>query len=235
VRLAVAGSDLIGKIGSIRPNWVLPGTHVPDRPVMAVDRVRFVGECVALVVAETREAAYDALELIDVAYEALPAVVDEAAAIAEGAPQLHENVPGNITTHFKTGGGDYAAAVRQADQVLRLRLVNNRLIPTCLETRAILAEPGVDNSLTLYLPSQVPHMHRRWIAETVGIPEHRLAPDIGGAFWREDAPLPRRAALRLARPRAQIAGQMVGIAVGKPPVDQPWPGAYGIDRGSLPQ
>jgi carbon-monoxide dehydrogenase large subunit len=147
VRLAVAGNDLIGKIGSIRPNWVLPGTHVPDRPVMAVDRVRFVGECVALVVAKTREAAYDALELIDVAYEALPAVIDEEAATAEGAPQLHENVPNNITTYFKTGGGDYAAAARQADQVLRLRLVNNRLIPTCLETRAILAEPGVDDGL----------------------------------------------------------------------------------------
>ena len=75
VRFAVAGSDLIGKIGGIRPNWVLPGTHVPDRPVMAVDRVRFFGECVALVVAKTREAAYDALELIDIAYEALPAVI----------------------------------------------------------------------------------------------------------------------------------------------------------------
>ncbi len=185
VRLALAGADLPRKIGSIKPNWVIPGTTVPDRPVIAIDRVRFVGECVALVVAETREAAYDALELIDVVYESLPAVVDEVAAIADGAPQLHENVPNNITTYFKTGGGDYAAAARQADQVLRLRLVNNRLIPTCLETRAILAEPGVDGGLTVYLPSQVPHMHRRWIAETVGIPEHLLrvvAPDIGGGF-----------------------------------------------------
>jgi carbon-monoxide dehydrogenase large subunit len=185
VRLAAAGSDLIGKIANIRPNWVLPGTHVPDRPVMAVDRVRFVGECVALVVADTREAAYDALELIDVAHEALPSAIDEEVAIAEGAPQLHDNVPNNITTIYKIVGGDYAAAVRQSDQVLRLRLVNNRLIPTCLETRAILAEPDVDDGLTLYLPSQVPHMHRRWIAETVGIPEHRLrvvAPDIGGGF-----------------------------------------------------
>ena len=185
VRLALAGADLIGKIGNIKPNWVIPGTVVPIRPVMAVDRVRFVGECVALVVAETREAAYDALELIDVAYEALPAVVDEEAAIADGAPQLHENIPNNITTYFKTGGGDYAAAARQADQVLRLRLVNNRLIPTCLETRAILAAPDVDGGVTIYLPSQVPHMHRRWIAETVGIPEHLLrviAPDIGGGF-----------------------------------------------------
>jgi carbon-monoxide dehydrogenase large subunit len=185
VRLALAGADLPRKIGSIKPNWVIPGTMVPDRPVIAIDRVRFVGECVALVVAETREAAYDALELIDVVYESLPAIVDEVAAIADGAPQLHENVPNNITTYFKTGGGDCAAAARQADQVLRLRLVNNRLIPTCLETRAILAEPGVDGGLTVYLPSQVPHMHRRWIAETVGIPEHLLrvvAPDIGGGF-----------------------------------------------------
>jgi aerobic carbon-monoxide dehydrogenase large subunit len=185
VRLALAGADVIGKIGDIKPNWVIPGTVVPARPVMAVDRVRFVGECVALVVAETREAAYDALELIDVAYKALPAVVDEEAAIADGAPQLHENVPNNITTHFKIGGGDYAAAAREADQVLRLRLVNNRLIPTCLETRAILAAPGVDGGVTIYLPSQVPHMHRRWIAETVGITEHLLrvvAPDIGGGF-----------------------------------------------------
>src|SRR6266403_96744 len=185
VRLALAGADLAGMIGNIKPNWVVPGTVVPDRPVVAVDRVRFVGECVALTVAETREAAYDALERIEVTYEALAAVIDEAAAIGDGAPQLHENVPNNITTYFKTGGGDYAAAARQADQVLRLRLVNNRLIPTCLETRAILTEPGVDGRLTIYLPSQVPHMHRRWIAETVGIPEHLLrvvAPDIGGGF-----------------------------------------------------
>src|SRR6478672_504792 len=104
VRLALAGADLSGKIGNIKPNWVVPGTVVPDRPVMAVNRVRFVGECVALVVAETREAAYDALELIDVAYEVLPAVVEEEAAVANSAPQLHETVPNNITTYFKTGG-----------------------------------------------------------------------------------------------------------------------------------
>ncbi len=194
VRLALAGADLTGKIGNIKPNWIVPGTLVPRRPVIAVDKVRFVGECVALVVAETRETAYDALERIEVAYEALPAVIDEADAIGDTAPQLHENVPKNITTTYKTGGGDYAAAARQADHTLRLRLVNNRLIPTCLETRAILAEPGADGGLTLYLPSQVPHMHRRWIAETVDIPEHRLrvvAPDIGGGFGQRCTSTPR--------------------------------------------
>src|SRR5712671_1523230 len=106
VRLALAGADLTGKVGNIKPNWVIPGTVVPDRPVMAVDRARFVGECVALVVAETREAAHDALERMDVAYEVLPAVIDEEEAIGNGAPQLHENVANNITTYFKTGGGD---------------------------------------------------------------------------------------------------------------------------------
>src|SRR5690348_4243257 len=97
VRLALAGVDLSGKIANIKPNWVVPGTVVPDRAVMAVDRVRFVGECVALIVAETREAAYDALERIDVSYEPLTAVIDEEAAIGDGATQLHENIPNNIT------------------------------------------------------------------------------------------------------------------------------------------
>jgi carbon-monoxide dehydrogenase large subunit len=185
VRLVLSGADLAGKIGSIVPNWIIPGTKVPDRPVVAIDRVRFVGECVALVVAETQAMAHDAVGLIEVDYETLPAVVDEDAAIRDGAPQLHDNVLNNITTLYKIGGGNYKKAAEEADQVIKLRVVNNRLIPTCMETRAILAAPDADGTLTVYIPSQVPHMHRRWIAETVSIPEHQLrivAPDIGGGF-----------------------------------------------------
>src|SRR5262245_59815220 len=66
VRLVVDGRDLDGRIGVIRPNWIMPGTQVPVRPVLAVERVRFVGECVAAVVAESRDVAYDALELIEI-------------------------------------------------------------------------------------------------------------------------------------------------------------------------
>jgi carbon-monoxide dehydrogenase large subunit len=184
VRLVLSGADLVGKIGSIAPNWIIPGTKVPDRPVVALDRVRFVGECVAVVVAETQAQAHDAVGLIEIDYETLPAVVDEEAAIREDAPQLHDNVPKNITTLYKTGGGDYKAA-GEADHIIKLRVINNRLIPTCMETRSILAEPCADGTLTVNIQSQVPHMHRRWIAETVGIPEHQLrvvAPDIGGGF-----------------------------------------------------
>jgi aerobic carbon-monoxide dehydrogenase large subunit len=185
VRISMSGKDFSGKIGPIVPNWVLPGSKVPFRPVVAVDKVRFVGECVAVVVAESQAEAYDAIGLIDVDYATLPAVVDETAAIGDGAPQLHDNVPGNVTTIYKVRGGDYAKAAREADQVISLRIVNNRLIPTCMETRCVVASPDPDGTLTLYIPSQVPHMHRRWIAETVGIPEHLLrviAPDIGGGF-----------------------------------------------------
>jgi aerobic carbon-monoxide dehydrogenase large subunit len=185
VRLVLSGKDLVGKIGPIMPNWILPGSKVPFRPVVAVDRVRFVGECVAIAVTESQAGAYDAIGLIDVDYAPVPAVVDEAAAILDSAPQLHDNVPGNVTTIYKVKGGDYQKAAREADQVIKLRIVNNRLIPTCIETRCVVANPDADGTLTLYIPSQVPHMHRRWIAETVGIPEHLLrviAPDIGGGF-----------------------------------------------------
>lgn len=184
VRLVLSGEALADRIGPIVPNWIIPGSKVPVRPVIATDHVRFVGECVALVVAETPAQAYDAVGLIDVDYEVLPAVTDEAAAVQEGAPQLHENVPGNVATLYKVKGGDYAKANQEADQVISLRVINNRLIPTCMETRAVIAAPEPDGTLTVYIGSQVPHMHRRWIAEAVGIPEHRLrvvAPDIGGA------------------------------------------------------
>jgi carbon-monoxide dehydrogenase large subunit len=138
-----------------------------------------------LVVAQTQALAYDAVGLIEVEYDALPAVVDEEQAIGDDAPQLHENVPNNITTVYRVGGGDYRKAAREADQIIKLRVANNRLIPTCMETRVVLADPNSDGTLTVYMPSQVPHMHRRWIAETVDIPEHQLriiAPDIGGGF-----------------------------------------------------
>lgn len=185
VRLVLAGKDLADSMGPILPNWIIPGSKVPHRSVMAVDRVRFVGECVALVVARTLAEALDAVGLIEIDYEVLPCVVDEDDAVQDGAPQLHDNVPSNIATIYATGGGDYAKAAAEADHVINLRVVNNRLIPTCMETRTVLAVPEPDGSLTVYIGSQVPHMHRRWIAETIRFPENRLrvvAPDIGGGF-----------------------------------------------------
>ena len=101
VRLALSGADLAGKIGAIVPNWIMPGTKVPDRPVVAIDRVRFVGESVALVVAETQAMAHDAIGLIDVEYETLPAVIDEEAAIRDGLE--HMRARGELRPDADTG------------------------------------------------------------------------------------------------------------------------------------
>lgn len=179
-------ADIAGQVGDIRPNWVIGDSIVPPHPPLASDRTRYVGEAVALVVANTRQQAADALEAIEVDYDVLPAVVDEEAALEAGAPQLHANVPGNLIGTYKASGGDYAAAAAAAHKLVTVRLVNQRLIPSAIEPRAVRASyDALDERLTIHLPTQVPHMHRRWLAETLRWPEHRLrlvAPDIGGGF-----------------------------------------------------
>ncbi|WP_233889761.1 xanthine dehydrogenase family protein molybdopterin-binding subunit [Paraburkholderia flagellata] len=179
-------ADIAGKIGEIRPNWVVGNSIVPPHPVLQAGCVRYAGEAVAMVVAETREAAADAAELVQVDYDELPVVVEAEAALQDSAPQLHDNVPGNLIGIFKVKGGNYEEAVKAADRVVSIRLVNQRLIPSPLEPRALCANyDALDERLTFILPSQVPHMSRRWLAETLRWPEHRIrvvAPDIGGGF-----------------------------------------------------
>jgi len=115
----------------------------------------------ALVIAETQAKAHDAIGLIDVDYETLPAVIDEEAAIRDGARKLHDNVPNNITTVYRITAVTTARPCARADQVIALRIANNRLIPTCMETRSILAEPNADGNPDDLPAEQVPHMHRR--------------------------------------------------------------------------
>ena len=130
--------------------------HVAAHRVLAIDTVRYVGDGVALVIAEDPYTAHDALELIDVEYEVLPAVVDAEKAVAAGAPQLHENAPGNICMHWNCG--DKAAtdaAFDGAEVVVRQRIRNQRLIPNPMETRGALAsyDPGTGDT-TIWMTSQ---------------------------------------------------------------------------------
>jgi carbon-monoxide dehydrogenase large subunit len=155
---------------------------------LATDDVKWTGEGVAAVVAETPEIAQDALEHIHVTWEPLPGVVDAEAATKDGAPQLHENAPNNVVFDWTVGdleGTD--AALAAADTVIRQRLVNQRLIPNAMETRGDVGwyNPGTDE-YTIWMSSQTPHIQRLLIAIfTMGIPEHKLrciSPDVGGAF-----------------------------------------------------
>jgi carbon-monoxide dehydrogenase large subunit len=156
--------------------------------ILATDDVKWTGEGVAAVVAETPEQAFDALEAIQVDYEPLAAVVDAEKAIEDGAPQLHENAPNNIVFEWSVGDKDgTAAAIDGAEVVVRQRIVNQRLIPNPMETRGDIGwyNPGTDE-YTIWMSSQTPHIQRLLLAAFVmGVPEHKIrciSPDVGGAF-----------------------------------------------------
>ncbi|MHB8459202.1 MAG: xanthine dehydrogenase family protein molybdopterin-binding subunit [Candidatus Limnocylindrales bacterium] len=170
-----------GGVAGIRNNINTPR-------ILATDSVKWTGEGVAAVIAETPEQAFDALETITVDWEPLPTVVDAEAATKPGAPQLHENAPNNVVFEWTVGdkaGTD--AAFDAAPVVVRQRVVNQRLIPNPMEVRGDIGwyNPGTEE-YTIWMSSQTPHIQRLLLAAFVmGIPEHKLrciSPDVGGAF-----------------------------------------------------
>jgi carbon-monoxide dehydrogenase large subunit len=180
----LTGADLQGK--NVPCGWTLPDMKVAPHPALAVGKVRYTGDAVAVVVTEERYLARDALDLIEVDYEPLPVVVDAEKAIQPGAPQLHDEVPNNTTFVWKVAGGDVDKAFREAEVVVKQRIVNQRLIPNAIEPRGMVAQynPG-SGDLTLWTATQIPHLVRLLLSMVIGIPEHKLrviAPEIGGGF-----------------------------------------------------
>ncbi len=182
----VTSDDLGGAIGPVPCAAQIPDMRPAPRPVLAADRVRFVGEAVAAVVASDRYALRDALELVEVDYEPLPAVVELEKALRRGAPRVHEQHPDNIAYRWQLEGGDLKDAFRRAERVVRHRMTNQRLIPMAMEPRAVLADyqPGEDR-LTVWSSTQIPHLLRTQLAAMLRLPETRLrvvAPEVGGGF-----------------------------------------------------
>jgi aerobic carbon-monoxide dehydrogenase large subunit len=180
----LTGADLQGQ--NVPCGWTLPDMKVAPHPALAVGKVRYTGDAVAVVVAEERYLARDALDLIEVDYEPLAVVVDAEKAIQPGAPQLHDEVPNNTTFVWKVAGGDIDKAFREAEVVVKQRIVNQRLIPNAIEPRGMVAQynPG-SGDLTLWTATQIPHLVRLLLSMVTGIPEHKvrvIAPDIGGGF-----------------------------------------------------
>jgi carbon-monoxide dehydrogenase large subunit len=181
-------ADIDGVLQAIPCAWLIPNSELKTAPyrVLAKDVVRYVGDAVAVVVAESPEQAYDAVELMDVDYEPLAAVVDPEKAAAPGAPQLHGEAPGNLAFHWTVAGGDVGAAFATADIVVRERIVQQRLIPNAMEPRGALAQyVAATGELTLWNTTQNPHIVRFIMSLVTGIPEDRLrviAPEVGGGF-----------------------------------------------------
>jgi carbon-monoxide dehydrogenase large subunit len=160
----------------------------PPHPVIAVGKVRHVGDPVAVVIAETKQQAKDAAELLSIDYTDLSASASLAAALATGAAAVHDDVPGNICYDWHIGDKAIVdAAFATAHKVVRLDLTNNRLIPNAMEPRAAVGEYDVNSGdYTLYTTSQNPHVIRLLMgAFVLHIPENKLrvvAPDVGGGF-----------------------------------------------------
>ena len=158
----------------------------PNHPPIAVDEVRYVGDAVAVVVARDRYTAADALEAIDVEYEPLPAVTDMEAALADGSPLVHSDKGTNRCFDWPFAGGDYAAAKAAADVVVSRRFIQQRLLPSAMEPRAVVVAPiAAADEYTVYSSTQIPHILRIMLALTTGIPEQKIrviTPDVGGGF-----------------------------------------------------
>jgi aerobic carbon-monoxide dehydrogenase large subunit len=188
------GADFEG-VGGIPCGWQITDRHgevmqEPAHPVLAQGKVRFVGDMIAAVVAESEEAARDAAEAIELDIEELPAVIDMKAALADGSPKVHDDLTSNLCYDWgfvEENREAVDAAIKAADHVTTLELVNNRLVANPMEPRVAIGDfaPGTGDS-TLYTTSQNPHVIRLLMgAFVLGIPEHKLrvvSPDVGGGF-----------------------------------------------------
>ncbi len=205
------GADLTG-VNGLPCGWLITGTdgkpmNEPPHPVLAQGKVRYVGDGVVLVIAETLDQAKDAAEQIVVDYDVLPAVVNPVDALAQGAPQLHEQAPRNKC--YTWALGDKAAvdaAFANAAHVTKLDIVNNRLVPNAIEPRAALASYNrAEDAYTLYVASQNPHVERLLMtAFVLGLPEHKvrvIAPDVGGGFGSKIFLYPEETAIVFASKR----------------------------------
>ena len=185
---AFAAADLAEDWGGPLPcAWpVTEDIKIPEHFPLASDRVRYVGDAVAVVIAESRAAAKDAVSLIDVQYEPLPSVTDVAAAAADGAPLVHESFGTNESYTWAMTAGEVDQVFADADVVVKERYRQQRLIPCAMEPRAVLAESiGSTGELTLTSTTQIPHVLRTTLSGVLGMPESKLriiAPDVGGGF-----------------------------------------------------
>jgi len=194
VLAVLTGEDVAADgLGGIPCGWQITnkdGSKMvePPHPALAHGKARHAGDPVAMVVAETRAQARDAAQLVEVDYQALPAVAHLTAAAATGAPQVWDEAPGNVCFDWHLGDAAATdAAFAGAAHVVAIDLVNNRIIPNAIEPRAANGHyDDVEDRYTLYTTSQNPHLTRLLLgAFSLKVPEHKLrvvAPDVGGGF-----------------------------------------------------
>jgi aerobic carbon-monoxide dehydrogenase large subunit len=219
--VAVAtGSEIKDQIGTLPVSGGNKTLRVPKHYVLAVDKVCYVGEGVAAVVAEDRYTARDALDLIQVEYEPLPVVTDPEKALAPGSPVIHSEWPDNVAFRTDQKQGNLTKAFKEARKIVRQRLVHQRLAPIAVEPRGVVAHYlSSDKELTVWSSTQIPHMLRSNLAQMLKLPENEVrvvAPEVGGAFGSKlnvyaEEGLLGYLALKLNRPVKWIEGRRENI------------------------
>ncbi len=166
-----------------------PVNKLQPAPILATDEVSYVGQPVAMVIAESRYLAEDGIELIDVEYETLPAVVDPEAALAPGAPPVLLGEEDNVGVHVRHGKGDVERAIAQAAAVVSERFATQRYVCAPIETRGLVAQQDpFTGALTVWSTTQTPHRVRDHIAEAIGVPVDDVrvqSVDVGGGFGQK--------------------------------------------------
>ncbi|HEX6548065.1 MAG TPA: xanthine dehydrogenase family protein molybdopterin-binding subunit [Candidatus Dormibacteraeota bacterium] len=221
-------SDLSG-FAELTPRIDRPGVYSPPRPLLARDRVRFVGESVAAAVAADRDLAEDACDLVEVDYQELPAVASVEAALAAGAPLLHPT-GSNVLLEVAFDSGGVDAALSAAPVRLERRLEVARIAPSPMECRAVVAEPTAEG-VTVWTSTQAPHQVRRALEPLLGVSVRVICPQVGGGFGQKAHVYPEEVlvawlALRHGRPvkwvedrrenllaSSQARGQVVSVRV----------------------
>jgi aerobic carbon-monoxide dehydrogenase large subunit len=218
----VTGSEIKDQVGTLPVSGGNETLRVPKHYVLAVDKVCYVGEGVAAVVAEDRYTARDALDLIQVEYEPLPVVIDPEKALAPGGPVIHSEWPDNVAFRSEQKQGNLTKAFKEADKVVRQRLVHQRLAPIAVEPRGVVAHYlSSDKELTVWSSTQIPHMLRTNLAQMLKLPENEvrvIAPEVGGGFGSKlnvyaEEGLLGYLALKLNRPVKWIEGRRENIQV----------------------
>lgn len=213
----VTGDDVKQMTAPIPTAAPIPGLKIPVRWPLATDEVRHVGEPVAAVLAHDRYTARDAIDLIEVDYEQLPAVADLEAAMADGAPRVHSEFDSNVAYFMPLATGDVDQAFRDADVVVSQRMINNRLYPTPMEERAVVASYNKgEGSLTVWASNQAPHLLKTTLAGVLNLPEQKvrvIAPEVGGGFgckisWYGEDMLACALSMRTGKPVKWAATRM---------------------------
>ncbi len=181
-----SGADLKDELGSLPCAWPVTTDMVqPDHPPIAYDEVRYVGDAVAVVAARDRYQAADALEAIEIDYEPLGAVVDMEEALKDET-LVHSDKGTNKAFVWPLETGDVDAAFQDAPVLVKRRFIQQRLIPTAMEPRAVVVHPvAAADEYTVYSATQIPHVLRVMLALSTGLPEQKIrvvAPDVGGGF-----------------------------------------------------